>query len=136
MNKETKKVEEKGKGKLNKFPSSLFRIRDNLILHRLVNDKKGKSFTRLENYKYSTTILESVNNDMNREDYNYNTSSNNKTLSNIYSIDLGNLNKDYKLRYLDTINLNLLFLKDNKNIPNYKNLLELNTKALDLVNKL
>jgi len=134
MNK-TKKVEEKGKGKLNKFPSSLIRIKDNLILHRLVNDKRGKSYDRLENYKYSTTIENSFRNSMSREDYNYNTSSNNKTLKTIYSIDLGNLNKEYKLRYLDTINLNLSFLKDSK-VENKEELLSLNKKALELVNKL
>ena len=126
------KVEEKGKGKLNKFPSSLIRIKDNLILHRLVNDKKGKSFTRLENYKFSTTIENSWKNSMNKDDYDYNTNK----LKTIYSIDLGNLKKENKLRYLDTINLNLLFLKDNNNIPNYKELLSLNNKALEEVNKL
>jgi len=131
MNKETKKVEEKGKGKLNKFPSSLIRIKDNLILHRLVNDKKGKSFTRLENYKFSTTIENSVKNGMNKDDYDYNTSK----LKTIYSIDLNNLRKENKLRYLDTINLNLSFLKDSK-ISNKDELLSLNKKALEEVNKL
>ena len=126
-----KKVEEKGKGKLNRFPSSLIRIKDNLILHRLVNDKKGKSFTRLENYKFSTTIENSVKNGMNKDDYDYNTSK----LKTIYSIDLGNLNKENKLRYLDTINLNLSFLKDSK-ISNKDELLSLNKKALEEINKL
>jgi len=125
------KVEEKGKGKLNKFPSSLIRIKDNLILHRLVNDKKGKSFTRLENYKFSTTIENSVKNGMSKDDYDYNTSK----LKTIYSIDLKNLNKENKLRYLDTINLNLSFLKDSK-ITNKDELLSLNKKALEIVNKL
>ena len=125
------KVEEKGKGKLNKFPSSLIRIKDNLILHRLVNDKKGKSFTRLENYKFSTTIENSVKNGMNKDDYLYNTSK----LKTIYSIDLGNLNKENKLRYLDTINLNLSFLKDSK-ISNKDELLSLNKKALEEISKL
>jgi len=125
------KVEEKGKGKLNKFPSSLIRIKDNLILHRLVNDKKGKSFTRLENYKFSTTIENSVKNGMNKDDYDYNTSK----LKTIYSIDLNNLRKENKLRYLDTINLNLSFLKDSK-ISNKDELLSLNKKALEEVNKL
>jgi len=125
------KVDEKGKGKLNKFPSSLLRIKDNLILHRLVNDKKGKSFTRLENYKFSTTIENSVKNGMNKDDYDYNTSK----LKTIYSIDLGNLNKENKLRYLDTINLNLSFLKDSK-ISNKDELLSLNKKALEEINKL
>lgn len=126
-----KKVEEKGKGKLNRFPSSLIRIKDNLILHRLVNDKKGKSFTRLENYKFSTTIENSVKNGMNKDDYDYNTNK----LKTIYSIDLGNLNKENKLRYLDTINLNLSFLKDSK-ISNRDELLSLNKKALEEINKL
>lgn len=126
-----KKVEEKGKGKLNKFPSSLIRIKENLILHRLVNDKKGKSFTRLENYKFSTTIENSVKNGMNKDDYDYNTSK----LKTIYSIDLGNLNKENKLRYLDTINLNLSFLKDSK-ISNRDELLSLNKKALEEINKI
>ena len=126
-----KKVEEKGKGKLNRFPSSLIRIKDNLILHRLVNDKKGKSFTRLENYKFSTTIENSVKNGMNKDDYLYNTSK----LKTIYSIDLGNLNKENKLRYLDTINLNLSFLKDSK-LSNKDELLSLNKKALEEINKL
>lgn len=126
-----KKVEEKGKGKLNKFPSSLIRIKDNLILHRLVNDKKGKSFTRLENYKFSTTIENSVKNGMSKDDYDYNTNK----LKTIYSIDLGNLNKENKLRYLDTINLNLSFLKDSK-ISNRDELLSLNKKALEEINKL
>ena len=125
------KVDEKGKGKLNKFPSSLIRIKDNLILHRLVNDKKGKSFTRLENYKFSTTIENSVKNGMNKDDYDYNTNK----LKTIYSIDLGNLNKENKLRYLDTINLNLSFLKDSK-ISNRDELLSLNKKALEEINKL
>ena len=125
------KVDEKGKGKLNKFPSSLIRIKDNLILHRLVNDKKGKSFTRLENYKFSTTIENSVKNGMNKDDYDYNTSK----LKTIYSIDLNNLRKENKLRYLDTINLNLSFLKDSK-ISNKDELLSLNKKALEIVNKL
>lgn len=126
-----KKVEEKGKGKLNRFPQSLLRIKDNLILHRLVNDKKGKSFTRLENYKFSTTIENSVKNGMNKDDYDYNTSK----LKTIYSIDLGNLNKENKLRYLDTINLNLSFLKDSK-LSNKDELLSLNKKALEEINKL
>jgi hypothetical protein len=126
-----KKVEEKGKGKLNRFPSSLIRIKDNLILHRLVNDKKGKSFTRLENYKFSTTIENSVKNGMNKDDYDYNTSK----LKTIYSIDLGNLNKENKLRYLDTINLNLSFLKDSK-LSNKDELLSLNKKALEEISKL
>jgi len=125
------KVDEKGKGKLNKFPSSLIRIKDNLILHRLVNDKKGKSFIRLENYKFSTTIENSVKNGMSKDDYDYNTSK----LKTIYSIDLKNLNKDFKLRYLDTINLNLSFLKDTK-ISNKEELVNLNKKALEIVNKL
>ena len=126
-----KKVEEKGKGKLNKFPSSLIRIKDNLILHRLVNDKKGKSFTRLENYKFSTTIENSVKNGMSKDDYDYNTFK----LKTNYSIDLNNLNKEYKLKYLDTINLNLSYLKDSK-ISNRDELLSLNKKALEEVNKL
>ena len=126
-----KKVEEKGKGKLNRFPQYLLRIKDNLILHRLVNDKKGKSFTRLENYKFSTTIENSVKNGMNKDDYLYNTSK----LKTIYSIDLGNLNKENKLRYLDTINLNLSFLKDSK-LSNKDELLSLNKKALEEINKL
>ena len=126
-----KKVEEKGKGKLNRFPQSLLRIKDNLILHRLVNDKKGKSFTRLENYKFSTTIENSVKNGMNKDDYLYNTSK----LKTIYSIDLGNLNKENKLRYLDTINLNLSFLKDSK-LSNKDELLSLNKKALEEISKL
>jgi len=125
------KIEEKGKGKLNKFPSSLIRIKDNLILHRLVNDKKGKSFTRLENYKFSTTIENSFKNGMSKDDYDYNTNK----LKTIYSIDLGNLNKENKLRYLDTINLNLSFLKDSK-ISNRDELLSLNKKALEEINKL
>ena len=125
------KVDEKGKGKLNKFPSSLIRIKDNLILHRLVNDKKGKSFTRLENYKFSTTIENSFKNGMSKDDYDYNTNK----LKTIYSIDLGNLNKENKLRYLDTINLNLSFLKDSK-ISNRDELLSLNKKALEAINLL
>lgn len=136
MNKETKTVKETGKGKLNKFPQSLLRIKDNLILHRLVNDKKGKSAERLENYKYSTTIELSHKNGMKRDDYNYNTNSNSVGLKTIYSIDLGNLNKDYKLRYLDTVNLNLSYLKDNTKIPNHKELVELNNKAKEEINKL
>jgi len=68
---------------------------------------------------------------MNKDDYDYNTSK----LKTIYSIDLNNLRKENKLRYLDTINLNLSFLKDSK-ISNKDELLSLNKKALEEVNKL
>lgn len=114
MTKKTEIVKETGKGKLSKFPKSLLSIKDDIILHRLVNSKKGKSAERLEQYKFSTTIADSVSNGMSKDDYDYNTDK----LSTVYSVSLRTLKKDKKSMYLDLIAANELFIKENKTFNN------------------
>lgn len=113
MNK-TSKVEEKGKGKINKFPTSLILRKEEKVLHLLVNSKKGKSFERMENFKFSTTIENSVLNGMNKEDFLYNTS----ILKIPYTLNSKELKKERKEDYLKVISLNEVFIKENNNFPN------------------
>ena len=113
MNK-TSKVEEKGKGKLEKFPTSLILRKEEKVLHLLVNSKKGKSFERMENFKFSTTIENSVLNGMNSEDFKYNTS----ILKIPYTLNSKELKKERKEDYLKVLSLNEVFIKENNNFPN------------------
>lgn len=131
MNK-TSKVEEKGKGKLSKFPTSLILRKEEKVLHLLVNSKKGKSFDRMENFKFSTTILDSVLNGMNSEDFKYNTS----ILKIPYTLNSKELKKERKVDYLKVISLNEEFISLNKDFPNKKEILENMKFFKEEINKL
>lgn len=125
-------VNEKGKGKLNRFPHSFANRKDELVLHLLVNNKKGKSYERMENFKFSTTILESFNNGMNTEDFNYNT----KILSIPYTLNLKELVKDKKEKYLKVLSMNEEFIKENKSFSNRDKIISNMKVFREEVNKL
>jgi len=101
----------------NKIALSFREFKDKKILFRLFNNKrdKTKSFFIYEKAKFSTNIELAFNNDYRKIDIEYDTTKNNRFKKVNLLIDLNSyLDKSKKDLYLDLINSNKEFIKNNK----------------------
>jgi len=109
----------------NKVSLSLREFSKAKILFRLVNNKreKSKSFNIYEKAKFSTNLENAFNNDYRKIDIEYDTTKNNRFKKVNLLLDINSyLDKEKKSLYLDLINSNKKYIKEN-NISN-KNILE------------
>jgi hypothetical protein len=109
----------------NKVSLSLREFSKAKILFRLVNNKREntKSFNIYEKAKFSTNIENAFNNDYRKIDIEYDTTKNNRFKKVNLLIDINSyLDKDKKNLYLDLLNSNKKYIKEN-NISN-KDILE------------
>jgi hypothetical protein len=101
----------------NKIALSFREFKDKKILFRLFNNKrdKTKSFFIYEKAKNSTTIELAFNNDYRKIDIEYDTTKNNRFKKVNLLVDINSyLDKNKKNLYLDLINSNKEFIKNNK----------------------
>jgi hypothetical protein len=111
--------------KENKVALSFREYENKKVLFRLFNTKreKTKSFNIYEKARFSTNIKDAFNNDYRKVDIEYDTTKNNRFKKVNLLIDLNSyLDKNKKNLYLDLIQSNKIFIKEN-NITN-KNILE------------
>ena len=116
MKKTEAKIEEK-KIIENKISLSFREYANKKLLFRLVNNKRNntKSFSIYEKAKNSTTIKEAFNLDYRKIDIEYDTTKNNRFKKVNLLIDLNSyLDKSKKNLYLDLLNSNDTFIKENK----------------------
>ena len=116
MKKIETKIEEK-KIIENKISLSFREYANKKLLFRLVNNKRNnsKSFSIYEKAKNSTTIKEAFNLDYRKIDIEYDTTKNNRFKKVNLLIDLNSyLDKSKKNLYLDLLNSNKEFIKNNK----------------------
>jgi hypothetical protein len=109
----------------NKVSLSLREFSKAKILFRLVNNKRenSKSFNIYEKAKFSTNIENAFNNDYRKIDIEYDTTKNNRFKKVNLLLDINSyLDKEKKSLYLDLINSNKKYIKEN-NISN-KDILE------------
>ena len=101
----------------NKIALSFREFKDKKILFRLFNNKrdKTKSFFIYEKAKFSTNIELAFNNDYRKIDIEYDTTKNNRFKKVNLLVDINSyLDKSKKNLYLDLINSNKEFIKNNK----------------------
>ena len=135
MKKTEAKIEEK-KIIENKISLSFREYANKKLLFRLVNNKRNntKSFSIYEKAKNSTTIKEAFNLDYRKIDIEYDTTKNNRFKKVNLLIDLNSyLDKSKKNLYLDLLNSNETFIKENK-VSN--EIIENNKYFRNLVNSL
>jgi hypothetical protein len=109
----------------NKVSLSLREFSKAKILFRLVNTKRenSKSFNIYEKAKLSTNLENAFNNDYRKIDIEYDTTKNDRFKKVNLLVDINSyLNKDKKNLYLDLLNSNKKYIKEN-NISN-KDILE------------
>jgi hypothetical protein len=109
----------------NKVSLSLREFSKAKILFRLVNNKRenSKSFNIYEKAKFSSNIENAFNNDYRKIDIEYDTTKNNRFKKVNLLLDINSyLDKEKKSLYLDLINSNKKYVKEN-NISN-KDILE------------
>ena len=114
-----KKIENKSAEKIveNKVSLSHREISKNKLLFRLVNTKreKSKSFNIYEKAKLSTNIELAYNNSYRKIDIDYDTTFNNRFKKVNLLVDFPQyLTKEKKSLYLDLLNSNNKFIKENK----------------------
>jgi len=114
-----KKTENKSDVKIveNKVSLSHREISKNKLLFRLVNTKreKSKSFNIYEKAKFSTNIELAYNNSYRKIDIDYDTTFNNRFKKVNLLVDFPQyLTKEKKSLYLDLLNSNNKFIKENK----------------------
>ena len=114
-----KKIENKSAEKIveNKVSLSHREISKNKLLFRLVNTKreKSKSFNIYEKAKFSTNIELAYNNSYRKIDIDYDTTFNNRFKKVNLLVDFPQyLTKEKKSLYLDLLNSNNKFIKENK----------------------
>ena len=120
----------------NKISLSFREYANKKLLFRLVNNKRNntKSFSIYEKAKNSTTIKEAFNLDYRKIDIEYDTTKNNRFKKVNLLIDLNSyLDKSKKNLYLDLLNSNETFIKENK-VSN--EIIENNKYFRNLVNSL
>jgi len=135
MKKIEAKIEEK-KIIENKISLSFREYANKKLLFRLVNNKRNntKSFSIYEKAKNSTTIKEAFNLDYRKIDIEYDTTKNNRFKKVNLLLDLNSyLDKSKKNLYLDLLNSNDTFIKENK-VSN--EIIENNKYFRNLVNSL
>lgn len=101
----------------NKVPLSFREFESKKVLFRLINSKreKTKSFSIYEKAKFSTTLKEAFNNDYRKVDTDYDTTKNNRFKKVNLLVDIPSyLEKSKKNLYLDLLNSNKEFTKNNK----------------------
>jgi len=101
----------------NKVPLSFREFESKKVLFRLINSKreKTKSFSIYEKSKFSTTLKEAFNNDYRKVDTDYDTTKNNRFKKVNLLVDIPSyLEKSKKNLYLDLLNSNKEFTKNNK----------------------
>jgi hypothetical protein len=119
------KKKEKKETLENKVSLSLREFSKAKILFRLVNTKRenSKSFNIYEKAKLSTNLENAFNNDYRKIDIEYDTTKNNRFKKVNLLVDINSyLDKDKKNLYLDLLNSNKKYIKEN-NISN-KDILE------------
>jgi hypothetical protein len=119
------KKKEKKETLENKVSLSLREFSKAKILFRLVNTKRenSKSFNIYEKAKLSTNLENAFNNDYRKIDIEYDTTKNDRFKKVNLLVDINSyLNKDKKNLYLDLLNSNKKYIKEN-NISN-KDILE------------
>ena len=114
-----KKIENKSAEKIveNKISLSHREISAKKLLFRLTNNKrsKSKSFSIYEKAKFSTSVELAYNNSYRKIDVDYDTTFNNRFKKANLLIDVPQyLDKAKKSLYLDLLNSNLEFIKNNK----------------------
>ena len=114
-----KKIENKSDVKIveNKISLSHREISAKRLLFRLTNNKrsKSKSFSIYEKAKFSTSVELAYNNSYRKIDVDYDTTFNNRFKKANLLIDVPQyLDKAKKSLYLDLLNSNLEFIKNNK----------------------
>ena len=120
----------------NKIALSFREFKDKKILFRLFNNKrdKTKSFFIYEKAKNSTTIELAFNNDYRKIDIEYDTTKNNRFKKVNLLVDINSyLDKSKKNLYLDLLNSNDTYIKENK-VSN--DIIENNKYFRNLVNSL
>jgi len=120
----------------NKISLSFREYANKKLLFRLVNNKrsKSKSYDIYENAKNSTTIKEAFNLDYRKIDIEYDTTKNNRFKKVNLLLDLNSyLDKSKKNLYLDLLNSNDTYIKENK-VSN--DIIENNKYFRNLVNSL
>ena len=135
MKKIEAKIEEK-KIIENKISLSFREYANKKLLFRLVNNKRNntKSFSIYEKAKNSTTIKEAFNLDYRKIDIEYDTTKNNRFKKVNLLLDINAyLDKSKKSLYLDLLNSNETFIKENK-VSN--EIIENNKYFRNLVNSL
>ena len=107
------------------------------ILFRLVNIKRSntKAYKIFELVKYSTNLKNAFENNYRSIDYTYDTLSNNR-LKNVNLLSKKALRSNLKDKYLDLINSNSKFIKDNKSFKNRDSIIKANNYYKDLINNL
>ena len=101
----------------NKVPLSFREFESKKVLFRLINSKreKTKSFSIYEKAKFSTTLKEAFNSDYRKVDTDYDTTKNNRFKKVNLLVDIPSyLEKSKKNLYLDLLNSNKEFTKNNK----------------------
>ena len=125
------------KVKENKVAIALRNISSDTILFRLVNIKRSntKSYNIFEKVKYSTNLKNAFDNNYRSIDYTYDTLSNNR-LKNVNLLSKKALRSNLKDKYLNLLNSNSKFIKENKSFKNRDSIIKANNYYLDLVNNL
>ena len=101
----------------NKIALSFREFENKKVLFRLFNTKREKSvsFKIYENAKFSTTIKEAFNSNYRKVDIEYDTTKNNRFKKVNLLVDINSyIDKSKKNLYLDLINSNKEFIKNNK----------------------
>jgi hypothetical protein len=114
------KKKEKKETLENKVSLSLREFSKAKILFRLVNTKRenSKSFNIYEKAKFSTNLENAFNNNYRKIDIEYDTTKNDRFKKVNLLVDINSyLNKDKKNLYLDLLNSNKKYIKEN-NISN------------------
>ena len=120
----------------NKVALSLREFNNTKLLFRLVNTKRNntKSYDIYEKSRLSTSILEAFNNDYRYIDITYDTTKNNRFKKVNLLVDSNSyLDKSKKNLYLDLLNSNDTYIKENKVS---KEIIETNKYFRDKVNSL
>jgi hypothetical protein len=120
----------------NKVALSFRELANKRLLFRLSNTKRNNtiSFNIYEKAKNSSTILEAFNNDYRKIDIEYDTTKNNRFKKVNLLVDINSyLDKSKKNLYLDLLNSNDTYIKENK-VSN--EIIENNKYFRNLVNSL
>ena len=120
----------------NKISLSFREYANKKLLFRLVNNKrsKSKSYDIYEKAKFSTNIALAFNNDYRKIDIEYDTTKNNRFKKVNLLVDINSyLDKSKKNLYLDLLNSNDTYIKENK-VSN--EIIENNKYFRNLVNSL
>ena len=125
------------KVKENKVAIALRNISSDTILFRLVNIKRSstKAYKIFEHVKYSTNLKNAFENNYRSIDYTYDTLSN-RRLKNVNLLSQKALHPNLKDKYLNLLNSNSKFIKENKSFKNRDSIIKANNYYRELINNL